>query len=403
MKCGFIGLQEALDLTFRHLPKLSKSLSPIAGCTDQVLAEDTCAVVDSPSADVSLKDGYAIQAIDIRHAGKDKPVKLEICGVLGAGDSTKISVSPGKTLRILTGAKIPVGADTVIAEEFVHVSDSHIHISRPEPAGLNVLAAGSDIRCDDLIVPAGAYLSPGKIGLLAAGGISEIFVFKRPKLALIASGDEILLPGSAPVEGKVYASNLLTLNSWCCRYGLATELFHAPDNENQLIEAIRRAMNGNDALVTSGGAWTGDRDLMARVFDNLGWVKYFHHVRLGPGKAVGFGLLNDKPVFILPGGPPSNLVAFLQIVLPALRKLCGHKNVFLPRIQAFLSQTVEGQTDWTQAIFGHLNRTKDTIEFSLGDITSRLQNLAFADALLLIPEGISRFEKGTMASVQLLK
>jgi molybdopterin molybdotransferase len=252
-------------------------------------------------------------------------------------------------------------------------------------------------------VPAGAHLGPGKVGLLAAGGISEILVFKRPKLALIASGDEIMLPGSTPIAGNVYASNLLTLNGWCCRYGLATELFHVPDNENQLIESIRRAMNGNDALVTSGGAWTGDRDLMVRVLDHLGWEKFFHHVRLGPGKAVGFGVLNDKPVFILPGGPPSNLVAFLQIVLPALRKLCGHNDVFLPRIHASLTQTVEGQIDWTQAIFGQLNRTNGTLEFSLRDSSSRLRNLAFAEALMLIPEGISSLEKGSVVSVQLLE
>ena len=212
-----------------------------------------------------------------------------------------------------------------------------------------------------------------------------------------------MLPGSTPIDGKVYASNLLTLNGWCSRYGLPTELFHVPDNENRLIETIKHAMDGNDALVTSGGAWTGDRDLMVRVLDHLGWEKFFHHVRLGPGKAVGFGVLNGKPVFILPGGPPSNLVAFLQIVLPALRKLCGHNDVFLPRIRAFLTQTVEGQIDWTQAIFGQLNRTNCRLELSLGDSSSRMQNMAFAEALMLIPEGISRFEKGAMVSVQLLE
>ncbi len=402
MKDGFIGLQEALDRTFKLLPAPTEQLVSLMECSGFVAARDATAKVDSPSLDVSMKDGYAIRAADVRHANEDNPLQLLVCGVLGAGETTEISVPPGTAVRILTGAKIPDGADTVVAEEFVKVNGRSIHISAPEATGRNILAAGSDVMRSELVVPAGTYLSPGKIGLLAAGGISDIFVFDRPSVALIASGDEIMLPGSAPCAGKVYASNLLTLNGWCRRYGLVTEVFHVPDDVSRLQETIRCALEGNDAVVTSGGAWTGDRDLMVRVLDDLGWLKSYHHVRLGPGKAVGFGLLSGKPVFILPGGPPSNLVAFLQIVLPALRKICGHDDVYLPRVQAQLDQTVEGQADWTQAIFGCLYRKDGQTIFSPTEDISRLKNIAAADALLLIPEGVSRFENGATVSVQLL-
>ncbi len=403
MRNGFIGLQEALERTFNRMPEPTKTLVSLMECTGLVTASDAVSEVDSPSANVSMKDGYAIRVADTRDATDKTPVDLVLCGMLAAGEATEIAVQPGTTVRILTGAQIPEGADTVIAEEFVTISGSSIRITEPEFVGRNILPMGSDVVRGDLVVSAGTSLTPGRIGLLAAGGIANLHVFYPPTVALIASGDEIMLPGSVPCDGKIYASNLLTLNGWCHRYGLISEVFHVPDDINQLEKTIKRAIEGNDALVTSGGAWTGDRDLMVRVLDNLGWEKSYHHVRLGPGKAVGFGLLNGKPVFILPGGPPSNLVAFLQIVLPALRKLCGHPDVYLPRVQAQLDQTIEGQTDWTQAIFGCLNRKDGQSIFSPTEDISRLKNIAAAEALLLIPEGVSRYEDGATVGVQLLK
>jgi molybdopterin molybdotransferase len=350
-----------------------------------------------------MKDGFAIRAADTRNATDKVPADLDICGMLGAGEETDIIVRPGTTVRVLTGARIPAGADSVIAEEFVTISSSSVRILEPEAVGRNILLKGSDVTRGDLVVAAGTFLKPGKIGLLAAGGIANLQVICRPAVALIASGDEIMLPGSVPCDGKIYASNLLTLNGWCRRYGLVTEVFHVPDDQNRLKEIIKHALEDNDVLVTSGGAWTGDRDLMARALDDLGWEKSYHRVRLGPGKAVGFGLLNGKPVFMLPGGPPSNLVAFLQVVLPALKKLCGHSDIFLPRVQAYLDRTVEGQSDWTQAIFGCLKRKNGKTVFFQTENISRLKNIAAAEAILLIPEGITVLDKGAMVSVQLLE
>ena len=376
---------------------------PLLECAGMVAARDVRAKVDSPSTDVSMKDGYAIRAVDVRHASANTPVGLVLGGMLGAGEAADMALQSGTTIRILTGARIPAGADTVIAEEYVALSGDRVRISEPESVGRNILAMGSDVAHGDIIVAAGTYLTPAKVGLLAAGGIADLQVICRPKVALIASGDEIMLPGSAPCTGKVYASNLMTLNAWCRRYGLDTEVFHEPDNEMRLRETIECATESHDTVVTSGGAWTGDRDLMVRVLDGLGWQKSYHHVRLGPGKAVGFGLVKEKPVFILPGGPPSNLVAFLQIVLPALRKLCGCGDVFLPRKRVLLGQSVEGQKEWTQALFGSLSRSNGKTLFWPAKSASRLQNMASAEALLLIPEGVDGYTKMAPVSVQLLE
>ena len=403
MKEGFIGLREAIERTFKLLPKPLEIVTSVLHCTGLVTSRDVYAQVDSPSTDVSMKDGYAIRVSDVRYATGKTPVTLDLCGVLGAGEANDVSVLPGTTVRILTGARIPIGADAVIAEEYVTISGGRIHISEPETVGRNILLKGNDIARGELIVAAGTYLTPGKIGLLAAGGIADLQVIGRPRVALIASGDEIMLPGSMPCVGKIYASNLLTLNSWCRRYELNTEVFHVLDDEKQLKDSIGLASEGNDVIVTSGGAWTSDRDLMIRALDDLGWKKSYHRVRLGPGKAVGFGLLLGKPVFILPGGPPSNLVAFIQVVLPALRKLCGYREPFLPQIQAQLGQTVEGQVDWTQAIFGCLEWKDGQSMFFPQEDISRLKNIAAAEAILLIPEGARGYLDGTKVNVQLLE
>ena len=179
-------------------------------CAGLVTAKDVIAGVNSPSTDVSMKDGYAIRTADARKATRKTPVDLKLCGMLGAGEATEMTVKPGTTLRILTGARIPVGADAVIAEEFVSISNGSVRVLEPEVIGRNILSKGSDVARGDLIVAAGTFLTPGKVGLLAAGGIADIQIICRPSVALIASGDEIMLPGSVPCEGKIYASNLLT-------------------------------------------------------------------------------------------------------------------------------------------------------------------------------------------------
>ena len=197
---------------------------------------------------------------------------------------------------------------------------------------------------------------------------------------------------------------MLTLTGWCRHFGFATIMDVVGDDAPALRKRIARAISEQDAVVTSGGAWSGDKDMMARVLDELGWQKIYHRVRLGPGKAVGFGLLDDKPVFILPGGPPSNLVAFLELALPALLRLCGHRDAGLRQVTAQLAEPVAGQINWTQAIFGSLQNREDGFRFQPhGRPDSRLQSMADAQGLLPIPEGVAAFQAQTSVRVQLLR
>jgi molybdopterin molybdotransferase len=398
----YIGFQTALESTLRNIKPLDVVEMNLAESIGFISAEKLQACVDSPSVDVSLKDGFAVNSLDVSEATLENPVCLKLVGISGAGQKDRFNVDPGTSVRIMTGARIPEGADAIVAEEYTANSPEIVSVYKHAEPGRNILAKASDISQDEIIVQDGCFLTPGKIGLLAAGGIESVHVYRRPRVALIATGDEVVLPGQPLSEGNIYASNLFTLNAWCRRFGMFTGLGIVPDREDMLKEKLLQMALSHDALITSGGAWTGDRDLMEKVLNVLGWKKVYHHVRLGPGKAVGFGMLNGKPVFILPGGPPSNLVAFLQLALPGLLKLSGYLGPGLPQVTGILDGTLEGQNDWTQAIFGYLQHRRKDLIFRPASSVSRLKDMSDANGILLIPEGVSTYREGEVVVIQML-
>ena len=291
----------------------------------------------------------------------------------------------------------------MLAEEFAHAENGSVKVMNCAEPGRNILPAGSDIGLDEYVAKKGDRLRPGIVGVLAASGYSEIPVFLRPRVAIIATGDEIVAPGRPLPEGKLYASNLVTLNGWCRRYGIQTEVGIVRDKPEVILDRLKDAIETHDAVLTSGGAWTGDRDFVIQMLDTLGWKQFFHRVRVGPGKAVGFGLLYGKPVFVLPGGPPSNLLAFLHIALPGLLKLGGFKGSKLPAIKAKLTETVAVRdVDWTQFIFGCLEDSADYTSFRPIKLKSRLQSMARAEGVISVREGVQEIKAGSVVDAGLL-
>ena len=399
-----LGLEKALSLTLEHIRPLTVESIKLAESTDHVAGSDLYALVDSPSRDASSKDGYAVLSHEVTDATPETPVRLRLAGCLAAGGKQDIELKLGTTVRVLTGARIPADADAVVADEFVKPEGNDVLIMNSAEPGQNILPRGRDVESRKCIIKRGRQISPGMIGLMAAAGHSMVPVFKNPTVAILSIGDEMVAPGEPLAEGELYASNIMTINAWCKRYRMKTFMKVVRDDFDSLTSTLKTVSADTDAVITNGGAWTGDRDLVAHVLEGLGWQKCFHRIRIGPGKAAGFGMLGGKPVFILPGGPCSNLIGFLQIALPGLLALAGHANPGLPRIDAQLASDLEGRgRDWTHFFFGRLEEEDGFPVFHPLKGGSRLRAIAEAEAIASLPEGLDNLMGGSVISVQLLK
>jgi len=397
-----ISLTEALDIVMGCAPPLPAENAAVDACAGRTAAGTLRALVDSPHGDVSLKDGYAVAAADLAGASARAPVSLELAGECLAGGPAAPPLVRGRAAGITTGAVIPKGADAVLSSEFASVEGNRVTAAAPVSRGQNILPAGTDITAGQVVVEKGEVILPGRAGLLAAAGHAEVPVIRKPAVTIIATGDEVVAPGKPAGPGRVYASNLVTLAAWCRMYSMTPRCVVVPDREDEIADALRQGLETSDAVLTSGGAWTSDRDLVVRVLDGLGWEKKFHRIRLGPGKAAAFGMLQGRPVFCLPGGPPSNHSAFLQIALPGLLRMGGRARPGLPTVPALLDGDVSGRRDWTQVKAGVFSTDDRGLVFSPRKPASRLQSLAEAQGLLLIPEGVDRIPAGTVVRVQVL-
>ncbi|MGQ9490238.1 MAG: molybdopterin molybdotransferase MoeA [Anaerolineae bacterium] len=401
-----IGYEDALAATLAALEPLQPpEMAPLWELTGRVTAQDLFAQDDAPTADVSLKDGYAVRSADVAQAAPDHPVPLRLVGQVSAGEIYAGEVGQGMTVRILSGALLPAGTDAVLAEEFAQRTGEIILALADAAAGRNVARRGSELAAGQRILPAGTVLRPAQVGLLAAAGYNEVPVVRRPRVGIVATGDEVVgLPDRTKrlKAGQVFASNLATIAAWCTHYGIPTSGIMAADNPAALTTALLDALAKNDAVITSGGAWSGEHDLVAGTLDRLGWRKIYHRVRLGPGKGAGFGLWQGKPVFILPGGPASNQMAFLQLALPGLHRLMGRHPSGLPVCPARLAAAISGQRDWTQFVEGRFEWRNRELWIVPAQGPSRLRSMASCEGYIKIPEGTETLEAGAQVLVQVL-
>lgn len=398
-----IGLAEALELTLTRVPRLEPERVDLAGAVGRVLAEDAAGRVTTPDQDVSRKDGYAVVSSDLADASPDNPVALAVIGSLNAGGRATQPVVPGQALRVTTGAPLPPGAQAVLAEEFCDRAGERITCRATAKPGRNVLSAGADLVAGQVIASAGTRLGPARVGLLAAAGLAEVRVFGRPRIGLLATGDEIVAPGLPLPEGRLYASNLVEMAAWLTSLGMPVTNRVATDSAAAIRADIEALLPGIDALVTSGGAWTSEKDLLLRVLADLGWEGIYHRVRLGPGKGIGFGLLAGKPIFCLPGGPPSNEMALLQLCLPGLLAMQGSGLPVFSQVRARLTVELTGQVDWTQFVHARLSDDgQGGLAVRPAKLPSRLVSMAEMQALIRIPEGTDRLPAGALVPVQLV-
>lgn len=389
-----IGFKEALSLVMNHVASIGEETVPATGAAGRVAAVDVHALANSPSVDVSFKDGYAVISTDIADASTDHPVKLAIVDHVAAGSQAVRGLRSGETIRILSGAPLPEGAQAVLTEEFTEKAGDFTYAHADANPGRNVLEKGMDVRIGQVLAKKGLRLTPQRIGLLIAGGVSEVTVFKKPKIGLLATGSEVIMPGQAMTPGAVYASNVVSQQAWLTMQGFEVNVRSAPDFQNQISDIMMELSSSCDLVITSGGAWKGERDLTTSVIADAGGSMVFHRVRLGPGKATGMGLLNNTPVFCLPGGPSSNMSGFVMIVLPAIYKMSGTDHCPHSVFKGTLETQITGQSDWANLVQCDILINGKEVILRPQKLRSRLWAMATHPAIVVIPEGVEKFEAG---------
>ena len=401
----YVGYREAFNLISLNVRTAGNEELPLVMSVGRITAQDIVADVSYPSSDVTLKDGYAVISDDVDSASARHPVRLKVTGSVFAGVKYEGRVVRGNAVKVCSGAPIPPGADAVVSVEFSEeVSVDSVLIKADAGKGRNILKAGGEVKAGETIVKKGEKLLPGSLGLAAAAGIHKVLVYGRPKIAIVGVGDEVVAPGEQLHPGQLYASNLVTMGAWLSSFGVSCIASVVQDNEEAIKRELLKYLNSVDVILTSGGAWGSERDLVIGVLDKLGWREKFHHVRMGPGKGIAFGLWEGKPVFCLPGGPASNEMAFLQLALPGILRMGGDDRHPLQTVSAVLLENVKGRHHaWTEFKDAVLSRNAaGNFSVRLYKHRSRLQAIASANSLICIPEGTESLSSGEVVNVQIL-
>ncbi len=387
-----ITVTEARDFVLSSCHRLSAVEVSTADALGLVLAEPVRSDVPVPPFANSSMDGYAVRANDV----KDSPARLRVVGGVTAGDDAgALEVGEGETVRIMTGAMIPRGADAVCMVEHTRSEDGWALIDEPVAAGTNVRLAGGDIAPGTEVFPAGVRLSPAHIGVLASIAVEQVTVYPRPRVGVVSTGDELMSgPGLLP-PGKIRDSNRPSLLARLRADGfVGIDLGVAPDEPDALARTLQGAVQSCDAVLTSGGVSVGDRDFVKLVLEELGgqharWLQ----VAVRPGKPFAFSTLPPygAPVFGLPGNPVSALVSYELFARPSLRMMAGHRHLDRPRLRATTEVAMPREPDGRL----HLARVRALIRPdgalvvrpSGGQASNQLRALADANALAFLADG----------------
>jgi molybdopterin molybdotransferase len=380
------------------------------------LAEEVISEIDIPPFDNSAMDGYAVRAADVAEASPGSPVHLAVAGSVAAGSVAGEDLKPGTAIRIMTGAPMPRGADAVVPyedtsdfdrpkEERLAVPAEQIEVREAVQRLDHVRPAGEDIRQGEQVMAPGRAIRPQEIGVLASLGHETVLVHRRPKVAILATGDELLEVHEPLAPGKIRNSNEYTNAALVTRTGgIPIRLGIARDTEADLTAKIQDGLaQGADLFLTSGGVSVGDYDVVKDVLDAEGQMQFWQ-VCMKPGKPLAFGLLHGGvPLIGLPGNPVSAMVSFEQFARPAILKMLGHKDLAKPMVRAVMDEplTNSGRRGFVRVVVtreegGYHART--TGEQGSGVLTS----MSKANGLAIVPEGIRHVEAGSEVVVQML-
>ena len=399
---GNLSVKEAQQRILQQVATKGVENVKLERALGRVLAEDIRANRNQPPFDVSAMDGYALRSADLARA----PAVLTLVEEIKAGDLPKITLQPGQCARIMTGAPIPPGADAVIrVEDTRELSDTQIEIEKAVSAGNDIRPMGEGMRDGQVVLTAGTEITPGVMGVLATVKCAQMAVYRRPSVAILATGDE--LEGlDEPVDpNKIPNSNSYALMAQAQALGIEPVLLGiARDDPDELAEYLCRGLE-YDVLLVTGGSSVGVHDYVRPTLEKLGVAMHFWRVEMRPGHPVAFGTTGRGVIFGLPGNPVSSMVCFEQLVIPALRRMMGNTKLFRRTLQARIAQAVKIRPGRTDFIRVRLERDPDGgyLAHSTGNQSSgALLSMAQADALLIVSAASTGITEGEMAVVQLL-
>jgi molybdopterin molybdotransferase len=335
-----ISIEEARSRVLAEAIPLPPETVPLPDALGSVLAEDIIASHDVPPFDNSGMDGYAVHVVDIVEATPSAPARLPIVDTIAAGHVAQAPLAAGQAARIMTGAPVPAGADTVVQSELTSEEDGYVLINEPLKRGKNIRRAGEDVGRGDRVLAAGTPLGPAEIGVLASLGHPFVSVHKRPRVAVISTGSELVEVDQPLGPGQIRNSNSYSISALCRQMGVEAVPFGiVPDD----YEATRRAIAAGleyDVLLTSGGVSVGRFDFVKDVQDELGVQRRLWGVAMKPGKPLAFGVRGRTLVYGLPGNPVSAMVSFELFVKPALLRLMGHRRTTKPLYTAVIEEDI---------------------------------------------------------------
>lgn len=399
-----ISVEEALSIILSQVKVMGTERVDITSSLGRVIAEDIYAKRDNPPWDNSAMDGYAARFEDIKGAAKENPAVLRVIEDLPAGYVAKKTVGKGEAVRIMTGAPVPKGADTVVMVEDTEKEGERARIFRETPLGENIRKAGEDIKAGELVVPRGTTIRPAEVGIIATCGRAFVSVYQRPRVAVISTGDELVDVDEEVSEGKILSSNSYTLSSMAAECGAyAFQLGIANDTREALKDKLQQALHA-DVIITSGGVSEGDFDFVKDVLKELGSEMKFWKVAMKPGKPLAFGTIGGKPAFGLPGNPVSCMVCFEQFARPSLLKMMGHGRIYRPVVQAILKEDIKKKPGRKHFIrsFVRLEDGHYTVTTTGDQGSGILKSMVAANGLLIFSEELSVLKAGDTVKVQLI-
>ena len=400
----FIALEEALEILNKNTKALKSEVVSIKDSLKRVLYGDVKSKINNPPFNKSVFDGYAFKSEDSKGTSKENPIELKIVDEIFAGDFSEREIKSGEAVRIMTGAPIPLGADCVLKQEETERHGDLVKIFKEMKENQNISFMGEDIKIGETLIKKGKRLDYADLGIMASSGISQVTVYKKPRVSIISTGDEVCDINSTLKPGKIYDSNLYSLSGRIEELGYhVLSMEHVGDNILKIGEAIEKVFEKSDIVFTTGGASVGEKDLMQKVAESIGFEKLFWKIKIKPGSAVVCSKREEKIIISLSGNPNAALTTFELLGKPVLKKLEGEEeNINIKREKGILMDSFNKKSPQRRFLRGNVIYDEKGAKVYITQIKSGngiLSSLLNANCLIEVEKGNEGLNKGEVVNI----